>query len=153
MGKSSNYSTFSKYYNFCNNNTQCYQLEQKDKFIWNTTSSTGVLAAKGKLKKRCAHCSIGQGTSDKGQKKVLGAFFASVSSGKVCCQSSWLSSPSSRAWGKKCCWGRGALSQNLLQEAREGLLNINCKSASWRHPEAALSFLWKAIATLQKRED
>lgn len=85
MGKSGNYNTFSKYCNFCNNNTQCYQLKQKEKFIRNTSLSTGALAAKGKLKKRCAHCSIGQGTSDKGQMKTLGAFFASVSTGKVCC--------------------------------------------------------------------
>lgn len=103
MEKSGNSNTSSKYYNFCNNNTQCYQLEQKDKSVRNSSLSTDMLAAKGKLKKRFAHCSIGQGTSDKGQMKAIGAFFASVSTGKVCCQSSWLSSPSSRAWGEKCC--------------------------------------------------
>lgn len=93
-----------------NNNTQCYQLEQKEKLVRNTSLSTGMSAAKGKLKKRFAHSSIGQGTSDKGQMKALGAFFASVSIGKDSCQSSWLSSPSSRAWAEKCCPGRGTLS-------------------------------------------
>lgn len=41
--------------------TQCYQLEQKDKFV---SLSTGVLAAKGRLKKRCAHCSVRQRTDE-----------------------------------------------------------------------------------------
>lgn len=147
MEKSGNYNTSSMYYNFCNNNTQCYQLEQKDKLVRNTSLSTDMLAAKGKLKKRFTHCSIGQGTSGKAEMKALGAFFAPVSTGKVCCQSSWLFSPSSRAWGEKCCWGRGALSWKLLQEASERLLNTNCKGTGQCHPEAALSCLWKVIAT------
>lgn len=98
MGKTGIYNISIKYNNFCNNNPQYYQLEQKDKLVRNITLSIGMLAAKGKFKKRVSHCSTGQGTSDKGQMKALGAFFALVSTAKVCCQDSWLSSPNSRAW-------------------------------------------------------